>query len=204
MSLSLSSTTREPSHGWLVVLGGHRVWLLMVGMAALAALIAVNADNATPVLAAWLMPVVWAATVDARTTRLPDRIVLPGGAVFVTALVGVAWADRDWSLLAGAMVGALVLGVPFAVVHVLFPGGFGFGDVKFGVLIGLGLGVVRPGVGVAVFVTAALLQLVVATTRPWPAQRLPGADRAAAPFGPAVATAAVGWVVVLLLLGGGA
>ena len=81
---------------------------------------------------------------------------------------------------------------------------FGFGDVKFGVLVGLGLGLVRPGLGLVVFSTAALLQLgVVAAVRPWAAQRLPEANRAAAPFGPVLAIAAVGWLVVVLVSGGG-
>jgi leader peptidase (prepilin peptidase) / N-methyltransferase len=117
-------------------------------------------------------------------------------------LAVVAWIGGESSPVWAALVGALVLGVPFAVIHVLSPAGFGYGDVKFGVLVGLGLGLVRPGIGLVVFLTAALLQLVVAAVRPWPAQRQPDATRAAAPFGPVLAIAAVGWLVVVLVSGG--
>ena len=61
------------------------------------------------------------------------------------------------------------------MVHLASPTGFGYGDVKFGVLVGLGLGVLRPGLGIVVFVDGALVQLAVAWCRPWPAQRAPGA-----------------------------
>ena len=123
--------------------------------------------------------------------------------VFAAVLVVGGGGGVRWSLLSGALVGAAVLGVPFAVLHLASPAGFGFGDVKFGVLVGLGLGVVRPGLGVVVFATAAVVQLVVAWCRPWPAQRAPGADRRAAPFGPSLAIAAFGWVAVVLVSGGG-
>jgi leader peptidase (prepilin peptidase) / N-methyltransferase len=177
--------------------------VLLVALAAAAAALSVSVDDATPLLGVWLVPVVWAAAVDARTSRLPDRIVLPGIAIVVAAVTAVAWIGGDWSLVRSALVGALVLGVPFAVMHVLSPSGFGYGDVKFGVLLGLGLGLVRPGIGLVVFLTAALLQLVIAAVRPWPAQRQPDATRAAAPFGPVLAIAAVGWLVVVLVSGGG-
>ena len=108
------------------------------------------------------------------------------------------------SLLASGTVGAAVLFVPLGVVHLVSPEGLGFGDVKYGVLLGAGVGAAtRPGAAVAVFALAMVVQLVVVWWRPLPAQRVPGASRRAAPLGPALALAAVGWVVVSLISEGG-
>jgi leader peptidase (prepilin peptidase)/N-methyltransferase len=180
----------------LVVLGAAATTLLLCMVS--------GGVDTVPLLGAWLVPVAWAATVDAGTSRLPDAIVLTGVAAVVVTLTIVSAMTGEWSLVRSALAGALVLGVPFAVIHVVSPAGFGFGDVKFGVLIGLGLGLVRPGIGVVVFVTAAVLQVMVAVMRPWPAQRTRDANGATAPFGPALAIDAVGWLVVLLVSGGGA
>lgn len=171
--------------------------------AAAVAVLCASVGPAVGVLAAWVVAVVWAAGVDARVSRLPDRIVVVGAVVFSAALVVLAVIDGSWSMATSALLGAVVLGIPSAVLHLAAPTGFGYGDVKFGVLVGLGLGVVGPGLGIVVFATAALVQLAVAWWRPWPAQRAPGADRRAAPFGPSLAIAAFGWVAVVLVSGGG-
>jgi leader peptidase (prepilin peptidase)/N-methyltransferase len=155
------------------------------------------------VLLSWVVPVVWAAAIDAHECRLPDRVVVVGSAAFALLLAVGSLVTGDSSPLAGAAAGALLLGGSFALVHLIFPAGFGFGDVKFGVLLGLGLGVLRPGIGFVVFVTAAVLQLGVMRWRPWPAQRASGADRGSAPFGPALAVSGIGWMAVLLVSGGG-
>ena len=83
------------------------------------------------------------------------------------------------------------------------PEGFGYGDVKFGLLVGLGLGMLSPAAGVVVFLTASLLGVVSAWVRPWPVQRAAGADRRSVPFGPPLAIAAFGWVLLLVSTGGG-
>jgi leader peptidase (prepilin peptidase) / N-methyltransferase len=175
---------RAPTLGWCA--------LGVVGVAA--------AWVAAPlVLLVWMVPVAWAASIDARAGRLPDRIVLPGIAVVLSAVVvSASWAG--WSGLAGPVGGAALLSVPFLLLHLATPAGFGFGDVKFGVLLGLGLGVVNPGLVLVVFASAAVLQLIVARSRPWPAQRKARVDRRSAPFGPSLAIASTGWLLVHLAL----
>ena len=74
-------------------------------------------------------------SLDASIARLPDNIVLPGAAAVLAMAV---MADR-W---ATALIGALLLAGPMLIVHLVRPEGFGFGDVKFGLLLGLGLGAV--------------------------------------------------------------
>ena len=141
---------------------------------------------------------------DARASRLPDRVVLPGLAVFAAVLVASVPLIGSSSLLVSGLVGAAVLFVPLGLVHLVSPEGLGFGDVKYGALIGAGVGAAtRPGAVVLVFALAMVVQVVVVWLRPLPAQRVPGADRRAAPLGPAMALAAVVWVVVSLILEGG-
>ena len=171
---------------------------------ALVSLLFLTAGAEPGVLVSWVMPVVWAAVVDARSSRLPDRVVVPGLAVFMAVLVASVPLTGSSSLLVSGLVGAALLSVPLGLLHLLSPEGLGFGDVKYGVLIGAGVGAAtRPGAAVAVFALAMVVQLVVVWWRPLPAQRVPGASRRAAPLGPALALAAVGWVVVSLISEGG-
>jgi Type IV leader peptidase family len=154
------------------------------------------------VLLVWVVPVVWAAAEDARSARLPDPITLGGAGAVVAAVLVAAAVEGSWWMLGGAGTGAALLGGVLGVMHVASPRGLGFGDVKYGVLVGLGVGVERPGLTLVVFVSAALLHVVVTWWRPWPVQRRPHVRCGAAPFGPSLAAASIGWVVVVLVSGG--
>jgi hypothetical protein len=87
------------------------------------------------------------------------------------------------------------------IAHLAAPAGMGYGDVKFGVLLGLGIGVLAPVGVVLVGGLAVVLQVVVVGTRPLPAQRRGVVGCHEAPFGPALATAAI--LVIALIRGGG-
>ena len=132
---------------------------------------------------AWAVAVVAAAWVDAHTCRLPNRIVLSGIAV---TLILATTAGR----LPGAAIGALLLGVPFLGIHLARPHGFGFGDVKYGALIGAGLGCISAPLPVVAYAMATIAQLMVVAIRPWPAQRRAGTPADGAPFGPSLALGA--------------
>ena len=97
-----------------------RWWSALGGVGVVCVIIA-----APLVLVVWAVPVVWAAWVDAQNWRLPDRIVLPGAVVVVTVLV-VSSSWNGWSSLTGPLIGALMLGVPFLVLHLATPSGCGF------------------------------------------------------------------------------
>ncbi|WP_406245674.1 prepilin peptidase [Microbacterium sp. M] len=74
--------------------------------------------------------------IDARTHRLPNRIVLPVGACLLV-LVGIeALAAGDASALVRALAGLVILGGFYAVLN-LAGGGVGGGDVKLAAVIGL-------------------------------------------------------------------
>jgi len=78
--------------------------------------------------------------IDARTHRLPDRIVLPtlGAVALLVVIDALLTGDRD--RLLGAGVGMLALGGFYAVLRALSRDGMGGGDVKLAALIGLVLG----------------------------------------------------------------
>ena len=118
-----------------------------------------------PALAPWLYMAgvtPWLVLIDLRVRRLPNKLVLPGFAVWV---LGVAWgvlADPDvgWArALASLAVGgayALVLGA------LAWWGGMGGGDLKLGTLLGLMLGLVSPPAAAVALPLAFLAGAVVA------------------------------------------
>lgn len=83
---------------------------------------------------------VWLLAIDARTHRLPNRIVLPTLAALL-ALVGIdALAMRSSTSLMSALIGMLILGGFYVVLRASSRGGIGGGDVKLAAVIGLLLG----------------------------------------------------------------
>ncbi len=78
----------------------------------------------------------WLIVIDARTHRLPNRIVLPTGcALLVLMLLDAAVAGQWWGLIR-ALIGLLVLGGFYAVLNAAGDG-VGGGDVKLAAVIGL-------------------------------------------------------------------
>lgn len=77
------------------------------------------------------------AMVDIDTKRLPDRIVFPGTIVGAVLLSGGAWLDGNLGGLGRAWLAALAFFVGFTIVALIYPPGFGFGDVKMSFMLGL-------------------------------------------------------------------
>ena len=95
----------------------------------------------------WALPGYWWAAgvaialtlTDLDVKRIPDRILLPGALVTLALLTAGAFADGEplavvRGLAGGAAYFALLLAVALAA-----RGGFGFGDVKLGILLGMTL-----------------------------------------------------------------
>lgn len=132
----------------------------------------------------------WLVVVDARTHRLPNRIVLPTLACLVV-LAGIDALDTGQSRdLVRAVLGMLILGGFYAVLRGISRAGMGGGDVKLAAVIGLVLGWhgwTSLAIGAAsAFVLGALYALVLILLR-----RADGATRIA--FGP--------WMIAGALLG---
>ncbi|MEV6768994.1 A24 family peptidase [Nocardia sp. NPDC051030] len=99
-------------------------------------------------LTALLALLTWCAVlswIDLRSRRLPNALTLPGAA----AVIGYAGALGQCRT---AMLGALLLGLPYLLVHLLSPMTLGAGDVK----LALGLGAATALGGAQAWVWAAL------------------------------------------------
>jgi leader peptidase (prepilin peptidase)/N-methyltransferase len=78
----------------------------------------------------------WLVVIDARTHRLPNRIVLPLGAGLVVLIGAEALAIGDATRFGQALLGMVILAGFYALLN-LAGGGVGGGDVKLSAVIGL-------------------------------------------------------------------
>ena len=107
--------------------------------------------------------------IDARTHRLPNRIVLPtlGAVVLLVLLEGLLTADVERMLR--SLLGGLILGGFYALMRVASRQGIGGGDVKLAAVIGVVLawhGWTTLMIGaLAAFVLGALYALVLMAMR---------------------------------------
>jgi len=119
--------------------------------------------------AALLAVGVWLVVVDARTHRLPNRIVLPTLAATAALALVDAIATREGAALLRGGCGLLILGGFYALLRAMSSGGLGGGDVKLAAVIGLVLGwhgwqALAVGAASA-FVLAALYALALMAAR---------------------------------------
>jgi leader peptidase (prepilin peptidase)/N-methyltransferase len=121
------------------------------------------------------------ALIDLDVHRLPDAIVVPAYPVSLALLGAAAVLEGRYGSLATAVVGALLLGGVYLVLHLVRPDGMGFGDVKLAGVLGLYLGWLGWGplaVGAfAAFALGGVVGLAVLVVRG-------GGRRTRIPFGP--------------------
>ena len=121
------------------------------------------------------------AVIDARTHRLPDAVTLPALWTTAALLGGAALVAGDGGRFVRALLGAVVLGGAYLLLHLVNRRGLGRGDVKLAVLLGLPAGWAGWDAlwwaGVLPFLLGGLAALVLIVTR--------RANRSTAiPFGP--------------------
>ncbi|MEU0676045.1 A24 family peptidase [Streptomyces sp. NPDC006172] len=116
---------------------------LLAGVTAGLCAVLAFATGPRPELAVWLLlaPVgVLLGVVDLRVQRLPDPLTLPFAATALV-LLGVASLlpehAGDWTT---ALLASLALSAGYLVLHLVNPGGMGFGDVKLALGAGAVLG----------------------------------------------------------------
>lgn len=90
-----------------------------------------------------LVALIPAVLVDVLDQRLPDRMVATAGAVTALSASTMAVLGRDLNVV-GAGIGMLGVGIPLLTMHLISPSSMGFGDVKVGIVIGLGVGFTDP------------------------------------------------------------
>ena len=117
----------------------------------------------SPVLMAFVGFIIVVFVVDLRHLLILDKVTYPG---MVLALLVVPWgpAGRDLAVQGAylnALIGVLLGGGVLSLVFLFARGGFGFGDVKLGVLLGLMSGAVPVLVALQLaFVVGGLVALV--------------------------------------------
>lgn len=128
------------------------------------------------------------AAIDIDTTTLPRRLIHACAAAG-TVLLGVASAvGDDWRRMGWAAIGAAGVYATFRIIHAAARGGFGYGDVRLGALLGgylgwLGLSYVPVGIFLG-FVLGSVVGVAL----------MVGAKadrRTALPFGPFLAAGAL-------------
>lgn len=136
----------------------------------------------------WFIGLTVALTVtDIDRKLIPNRILYPGTLVAAGLLIVGSTIDGDVEQLPGAGIGALAYFGALFLLALVARGGFGFGDVKLGLLLGMFLGYQRLGFvaagGVLAFVGGGAVSLFLIVTR------LRG-RKDAIPFGPYMVVAA--------------
>lgn len=97
---------------------------------------------------AWALPALYllaavsivVAFIDLDHHLILDIVIYPSAAAMLLLLVLASGMGSDWNRLLHAVVGAVVLGLFYLALALLWPGGMGLGDVKLAVLLGLVLG----------------------------------------------------------------
>ncbi|MFE2229030.1 prepilin peptidase [Streptomyces kronopolitis] len=101
------------------------------------------ATGPRPELAAWLLMTplaVLLTAVDRRVRRLPDALTLSLAVVGAGALGLAARLTGETGAWRRALLGGLVLGVCYLLLHAVNPRGLGLGDAKLAVGLGIALG----------------------------------------------------------------
>lgn len=78
--------------------------------------------------------------IDLRQHRLPNRITIPLLPALMVALAVAAAGTGKWDGFTRALLAGAALAVAFLALHLVHPGGLGFGDVKLAPSLGLVLG----------------------------------------------------------------
>lgn len=80
------------------------------------------------------------AVIDARTHRLPNRIVLPAYPALAVLLAIACATGIPWTSLGRAALGGVVMFAFFALLRILPGGAMGGGDVKLAGVLGIATG----------------------------------------------------------------
>jgi len=131
-----------------------------------------------------------ASIIDIRSHRLPDAIVAPMWALACGAMVAATAMGVDPFRLRGAVVGGLVAVVALGMGWLL---GMGFGDVKFGGVLGMVLGWSAGGLPAAAWAALGMMAMASVASVVWVAVQVAMGRRGAREpyaYGPWLAGAA--------------
>ena len=99
-----------------------------------------GADWALPAYLVFFAALLTISVIDFQLQIIPNRIVYPAIFASVPLLALAALAEHDFSRLGRALIGAALAWLGLLIIHLISPGGMGFGDVRLAFLLGLFLG----------------------------------------------------------------
>lgn len=146
----------------------------------------------------FLVPVSCAlAVIDYVTWYLPSRLIWPSYGIVAVLEIVAAVVLEDANVVIFAAIGFAALGAYYGLIWFLSPGIMAFGDVRYGALLGLGLGPLGvPVLFVSVLAAATLSVLAMIPLRVGGVM-----IRRKMPYGPFLAVGALVAVVVGQVLG---
>jgi leader peptidase (prepilin peptidase)/N-methyltransferase len=143
---------------------GPRGWIIWMSALSLGSIAAWLTATGTWTLAPVLLPLAISgpalAAIDLDVMRLPNRILSPAAVLTVIGLASTTITRGGWWTTAWGLIGGLIAGVAFWVLHVLSHGGLALGDVKLAAVIGLSAGAVSLATVWWALTIAALAALV--------------------------------------------
>ncbi len=124
-----------------------RYWLVPLAAAALFVAVAVRfgPDWAVPAYLVFFASLLAISVIDLQLQIIPNRIVYPTIFASVPLLALAALAGDDWDGFVAALVSGAVAWTALLVIHLIQPGGMGFGDVRLSFLLGMFLGWIDYG-----------------------------------------------------------
>lgn len=99
-----------------------------------------GADWALPAYLVFFAALLAVSVVDLQLQIIPNRIVYPAIFLSIPLLALAAAGEHDWWRLERALISAAAAWSALLVIHLVSPGGMGFGDVRLSFLLGLFLG----------------------------------------------------------------
>lgn len=135
----------------------------------------------------WILVVL--SVIDIEFKILPNRIVYPSFVAGWVLLAVAAVVEGDARRLVGAGIGMLIFGGFLFLVHVAYPPGMGFGDVKLAFVLGAFLGYLSsPGL----VLTGMFLSFLIGGVMGIVVMAATGGDRKKqVPFGPYLAAGTI-------------
>lgn len=125
---------------WPLKLQGPVVVPLVNAALYAAVCVRLGGDWAVPAYCVFFSSLLAISVIDLKLQIIPNRIVYPTIFVTVPLLAAAALAERDGGRLVRALVSAALAWLALLVIHLISPGGMGFGDVRLSFVLGLFLG----------------------------------------------------------------
>jgi leader peptidase (prepilin peptidase) / N-methyltransferase len=147
----LSALDNIPLVSWMVLRGrcrhcGNRISMryplveLLTGVLFAAVGARFSHSWALPAFLVFTGALIAISVIDLEHFIIPNRIVYPLGFTSVFLLAFAALVENEWSMFGRSLLGALAAFTFFFVLHLVAPGGMGFGDVRLSFVLGLFLG----------------------------------------------------------------